>query len=130
MDTVGVAVVTFAEDHPVERTVELDVDPDAGLLALDLDVLDLREVWLGGGPDIIVLTITLLESSSHSNISLTYLSLSLVVIEGPEGTPLCLGYGAPAFIEQDAASTTTMFQGEMTQVLGRHDLNNNIIIIK
>ena len=93
MDTVGVTVVSLAEDHPVERPVELHIDPDARLLALDLDILDLGQVWLGGGPDIIIV------------------SLSLVVIEGSEGTPLSLSHRPPAFIEQDAAPTSTMFEG-------------------
>ena len=52
---VGVAVEALAEDHPVEGTVELDVDADAGLLALHLDVLDLGQVGLGGRPDVILL---------------------------------------------------------------------------
>ena len=55
VDTVGVTVEPLAEDHPVEGSVELDVDPDAGLLALDLDVLDLRQVRLCGWPDVIIL---------------------------------------------------------------------------
>ena len=55
VDTVGVAVEALAEDHPVEGPVELDVDPDAGLLALDLDILDLRQVRLSGGPNVIIL---------------------------------------------------------------------------
>ena len=55
MDTVWVRVEALAEDHPVEGSVKLDVDSDAGLLALDLDVLNLRQVGLSGGPDIIIL---------------------------------------------------------------------------
>ena len=55
MDAVCVSVVSLAEDHPVEGTVELDVDADAGLLALHLDVLDLGQVGLGGRPNVIIL---------------------------------------------------------------------------
>ena len=65
--TVGVAVESFTEDHPVERAVELDVDPDARLLALNLDIHDLREVWLGGGPDIIVLTTAVSSFTKQGN---------------------------------------------------------------
>ena len=57
MDTVGVAVVSLAEYHSVERSVELHVDSDARLLALDLDVLDLRQVRLSGRPDVIILRV-------------------------------------------------------------------------
>ena len=44
MDAVDVAVVAFAEDHSVERTVEDDPDSHHVLLALDLEVLDLGHV--------------------------------------------------------------------------------------
>ena len=69
--TVGVAVESFAKDHPVERPVELDVDPDARLFALHLDIHDLGEVWLGGGPDIIVLTtrVSSFTQRGNNNIS-------------------------------------------------------------
>ena len=36
VDAVRVAVEAFAEDHPVERPVKLNVHPYTGLLALDL----------------------------------------------------------------------------------------------
>ena len=59
VDTVGIAVEAFAEDHPIEGSVELDVDSDAALLALDLDILDLRQVRLSRGPDVIILKLKL-----------------------------------------------------------------------
>ena len=49
VDAVRVAVEAFAEDHPVERTVELDVHSYARLLALDLgDTVNRLQVpiWL------------------------------------------------------------------------------------
>ena len=49
VDAVRVAVEAFAEDHPVEGTVELDVHSNACLLALDLgDIVNRLQVpiWL------------------------------------------------------------------------------------
>jgi hypothetical protein len=47
---VRVRVEALAEYHPVERTVELDVHAHVGLLALDLQVFDLRGVGRRQGP--------------------------------------------------------------------------------
>ena len=53
MDTVDVAVESLAEDHPVERSVELDPDSEEILLALNLQVFDLGHVGrLAVGPGI------------------------------------------------------------------------------
>ena len=53
MDTVDVAVEALAEDHPVERPVELDPHSEQVLLALHLQVLYLSHVgWLSVGPGI------------------------------------------------------------------------------
>ena len=53
VDTVDVAVESLAEDHPVERTVELDPDSEEILLALNLQVFDLSHIgWLTVGPGI------------------------------------------------------------------------------
>ena len=53
VDTVDVAVESLAEDHPVERPVELDPDSEEILLALNLQVFDLSHIgWLAVGPGI------------------------------------------------------------------------------
>lgn len=39
-----IAVVALGEDHAVERTIEFDVDAHVRLLALHLQMLDLRAV--------------------------------------------------------------------------------------
>jgi len=52
--TVGITVETLGEDHAVEGPVELDVHPHVGLLALHLQVLDLRTVvGAGQGPGLL-----------------------------------------------------------------------------
>ena len=53
MNAIGVAVEAFAEDHTIEGSVELDIDTNTRLLTLDLDILDLRKIWLGGWPNVI-----------------------------------------------------------------------------
>ena len=44
MNTVSVRVESLAEDHAVERPIELDVHSHVRLLALYLEMLDLRRV--------------------------------------------------------------------------------------
>ena len=53
MDTVGVAVEAFAEDHAIEGSVKLDIDPDAALLTLNLNILNLGQIRLSSGPNVI-----------------------------------------------------------------------------
>lgn len=53
MDTVGVAVEAFAEDHAIEGSVKLDIDPDAALLTLNLNILDLGQIRLSRRPNVI-----------------------------------------------------------------------------
>jgi len=45
VDTVRIRVEALAEDHTVERSIELDVYPHMRLLALHLQMLDLRSIW-------------------------------------------------------------------------------------
>lgn len=44
MDAVRIRVEAFAENHTVERSIEFDVHPHVCLLALHLQMLDLRGV--------------------------------------------------------------------------------------
>lgn len=44
MNTVRVAVMSLGEDHSVERSIEFDIDTHVRLLALDLQILNLRLV--------------------------------------------------------------------------------------
>lgn len=44
MHTVSVTVETFGENHAVERAIEFNVDAHVSLLALHLQMLDLRTV--------------------------------------------------------------------------------------
>ena len=53
VDTVGVAVEAFAEDHAIEGSVKLDIDPDAALLTLNLNILDLGQIRLSRRPNVI-----------------------------------------------------------------------------
>ena len=53
VDTVDVAVEPLAEDHPIERPIELDPDSEEILLALNLQVFDLSHIGrLTVGPGI------------------------------------------------------------------------------
>ena len=53
MNAIWVAVEAFAEDHAIEGSVELDIYTNTRLFALNLDVLDLRKIWLCGWPNVI-----------------------------------------------------------------------------
>lgn len=50
MNTVRIGIESLAEDHPVERTIELDVDAHVSLLALHLQMLDLGRIGRGERP--------------------------------------------------------------------------------
>ena len=42
--------MAFGEDHTVKRPVKVHVDSDRSFFALDLDVGDFCQVWLGQRP--------------------------------------------------------------------------------
>ena len=53
MNAIWVAVEAFAEDHAIEGSVELDIDTNTRLFTLNLNVLDLWKIGLGGWPNVI-----------------------------------------------------------------------------
>ena len=97
VDTVGVAVVSFAEYHSVERSVKLDIDPDAGLLALDLDVLDLGQVGLGGRPDVILLQQWRIYDGLINGLSALTMACLLLLGNPLKGLCLCARATGPPF---------------------------------